>query len=283
MLQVENIQFSYGRRGPLLFDRFSLHFEPGHIYGLLGKNGTGKSTLLYLISGLLHPQKGQIRFEGNDVKRRYVETLREMFLVPEEFELPNVTMERYAEINAGFYPRFDHEILKRCMDDFGLSPEADLSRLSMGQKKKALMAFALAANTRLLLMDEPTNGLDIPSKSVFRQVVARYLGDDRTLIVSTHQVNDVAMLLDHIVMLHDAQLLLNASVADIQAAVRCETRPLGQPTDDALFVQPSIQGNAVVVRNDRPDEESPLNIELLFCCAEAGCLPRQLGINSIRN
>ena len=113
--------------------------------------------------------------------------------------------------------------------------------------------------------------------------MARDLVDDRTLIVSTNQVNDVAMLLDHIVMLHDAQLLLNASVADIQAAVRCETRPLGQPTDDALFVQPSIQGNAVVVRNDRPDEESPLNIELLFCCAEAGCLPRQLGINSIRN
>lgn len=276
MLHIENIQFSYGRRAPHIFDNFSLRFEPGHIYGLLGKNGTGKSTLLYLISGLLHPQQGQIRFLGNDVKQRHVETLREMYLVPEEFDLPHVTMERYVALNACFYPRFDHEILRNCLHDFSLTPDLHLGKLSMGQKKKALMSFALAAGTRLLLMDEPTNGLDIPSKSVFRQVVARYLGEDRTLIVSTHQVNDVAMLLDHVVMLQESRLLLNRSVTEISEAVRCEVRPLGEPTDDALFVQPSIQGNAVVVRNDRPDEEFPLQMELLFCCAEAGCLPQEL-------
>ena len=273
MLQISEIDFSYGRRKAPVFEHFSLHFHPGHIYGLLGKNGTGKSTLLYLMSGLLRQQAGIVRFEGTDVRLRRPEVLQEMFLVPEEIDLPHVSIERYVALNACFYPRFDYEVLMRCMNDFDLDPKAKLDSLSMGQKKKAFMCFALATGCRLLLMDEPTNGLDIPSKSIFRQVVARHITDDRTLVVSTHQVNDVAMLLDHVVMLQGTHLLLNRSVAEICAAVRCEERALNEPTDDALFVQNSLQGHAVVVENNDPDDETPLNLELLFCCAEAGKLP----------
>ena len=100
MLQINEIDFSYGRRKAPVFEHFSLRFEPGHIYGLLGKNGTGKSTLLYLMSGLLRQQRGTVLFEGTDVRLRRPEVLQEMFLVPEEIELPHLSMERYVQLNA---------------------------------------------------------------------------------------------------------------------------------------------------------------------------------------
>lgn len=262
-MYIENITFSYGRRTAPVFTDFSLHLEPGGIYGLLGKNGTGKSTLLYLMAGLLRARRGHIRFEDRDVTRRRPETLREIFIVPEEFELPAVTMREYARLYEPFYPRFDRGILDECLADFELDPAIRLGSLSMGQKKKAYMAFALAAGTRLILMDEPTNGLDIPSKSLFRQVVSRHLTEERTFVISTHQVRDVEMLLDHLIMIDGSCLLLNASTADICAALRFEHRPVGSPVDDVFFVQPSLQGNAVVTRNEKDDDTS-LDLELLF-------------------
>lgn len=276
MIDISQITYSYGRRKAPVFADFSLSLAPGHVYGLLGKNGTGKSTLLYLMCGLLRAQSGSIQFEGIDVRKRLPEVLREVFLVSEEFDLPNVSLERYVHMNAPFYPRFDERILRDCLEMFGLSADISLASLSMGQKKKVFMSFALAANTRLLLMDEPTNGLDIPSKNIFRKVVARCLTDERTLVISTHQVRDIDMLLDHVVMLEGSRLLLNRSTADICRALRFEERPIGASTADALFVQPSIQGNAVIVPNGAPDIETPLNLELLFNCAEAGKLPPSL-------
>lgn len=276
MIDINHITFSYGRKlNPVLQD-FTLRIEPGRIYGLLGKNGTGKSTLLYLTAGLLRPQEGTVTYGQTDVTLRRPEVLREVFLVPEEFSLPHISLEKYVRLNAPFYPRFSREILEQCLHDFELQPDLKLGALSMGQKKKAFMSFALATNCRLLLMDEPTNGLDIPSKSIFRRVVSKHLTEDRSMIISTHQVGDVDMLLDHVVMLEESHLLMNCSTADICSVLRFEERPIGAPTDDALYVQPSIQGNAVIVPNDEPDRETPINLELLFNCAQSGKLPEKL-------
>lgn len=273
MLQINEITYSYGRRKTPVFEGFTLSIEAGHIYGLLGKNGTGKSTLLYLMCGLLRPSAGSVRYEGTDVGLRRPDVQSDVFLVPEEFELPEMSMERYVRLNAPFYPRFSQEVLEECMRDFELPADLRLGSLSMGQKKKAFMSFALATGARLLLMDEPTNGLDIPSKSLFRRVVARHLTEERTLIISTHQVGDVDMLIDHVLLLEGSRLLLNRSTADICRAVRFEERPMGEPIDDALYAQPSLQGHAVIVPNEQPDNETPLNLELLFNAAEAGKLP----------
>lgn len=276
MLQINEITYSYGRRKAPVFEGFTLSIEAGHIYGLLGKNGTGKSTLLYLMCGLLRPSAGCVRYEGTDVGLRRPDVQSDVFLVPEEFELPNMSMSRYVELNAPFYPRFSHEVLEECLKDFELPADLQFGSLSMGQKKKAFMSFALATGARLLLMDEPTNGLDIPSKSLFRRVVARHITEERTLIISTHQVGDVDMLIDHVLMLEESRLLLNRSTADICRAVRFEERPMGEPIDDALYAQPSLQGHAVIVTNEQPDNETPLNLELLFNAAGAGKLPTDL-------
>ena len=263
MLKINDLAFSYSGNNCKVFNDFSLEFEKGAVYGLLGKNGTGKSTLLYLITGLLHPQQGTVLFKDEEVRRRLPSTLSDMYIVPEEFELPSMTMKQYVKLNAPFYPNFSEEQLKQNLALFDFDENIRLGDLSMGQKKKAYMCFALAANTSLLVMDEPTNGLDIPSKSEFRRLIASNMSDEKTIIISTHQVRDIDSLLDHIVIIDQSSVLLNASSADICRRLLFTNQPLSEPTDGAFYVQPSVSGNSAILPNEY-DEESRMNLELLF-------------------
>lgn len=269
MIEVNNVSFKYAGQKHLVFDDFSLWLEENKIYGLLGKNGTGKSTLLYLISGLLRPEKGSVCFDSVATNERRAEVLSEIFLVPEEFDLPSMTLDRYVRLNAPFYPRFSREVLDGCLRDFELDTDLQLRSLSMGQKKKVFMSFALAAGTKLLLMDEPTNGMDIPSKSQFRKVVAQHMSDDRILIISTHQVHDVEALLDHILILSQREVLLNASVTEIMEHYVFEYRPVddGSPV---VYAEPTLQGNAVMAVRKEGQAETQVNLELLFNAVTKG-------------
>ena len=263
MIEVENLSFSYGMRRARVLEDFSMILDQGSVYGLLGKNGTGKSTLLYLMAGLLRPQTGTILYKGVDVKKRYLDTLQDMFLVPEEFALPNVSLKQYVKLNAPFYPHFSDELLNACLRDFDMNEDIHLGELSMGQKKKAFMCFALATNTSLLMMDEPTNGLDIPSKSQFRKVIASGMSDDKAVIISTHQVRDIDSLLDHVLIMDGSKLLLNESVSTICEKLYFAEQGMNDPTEGALYVQPSVQGNSVILPNEY-GEDSKLNLEVLF-------------------
>ena len=263
MIDVNNVSFSYGRKKSKVLDGFSMQLEKGAVYGLLGKNGTGKSTLLYLMAGLLRPQTGKVLYKGAEVTKRYPNILQDMFLVPEEFALPNVSLKQYVKLNAPFYPNFSDELLRNCLRDFDMNEDIHLGELSMGQKKKAFMCFALATNTSLLMMDEPSNGMDIPSKSQFRKVIASGMSDDKAVIISTHQVRDIDSLLDHVLIMDGSELLLNESVANICEKLYFAEQGMNEPTDDALYVQPSVQGNSVILPNTY-GEESKMNLEVLF-------------------
>ena len=263
MIEVENLSFNYGRRKSKVLEDFSMKLEKGSVYGLLGKNGTGKSTLLYLMAGLLRPQTGNVLYKGVDVKKRYPDTLQDMFLVPEEFALPNVSLKQYVKLNAPFYPNFSDELLNACLRDFDMNEDIHLGELSMGQKKKAFMCFALATNTSLLMMDEPTNGLDIPSKSQFRKVIASGMSDEKAVIISTHQVRDIDSLLDHVLIMDGSKLLLNESVSSICEKLYFAEQGINEPTEGALYVQPSVQGNSVILPNEY-GEDAKLNLEVLF-------------------
>ena len=208
MIDISNVTFEYRKGKPVLKD-FSLSFPQGGVYGLLGKNGTGKSTLLYLISGLLRPRHGEVRVDGMLSANRQPEMLREIFLVPEEYDLPSVSLKSYTRALKSFYPRFSDELLRKCIEVFDLEMDMQLGTLSMGQKKKVYMCVALATGTRVLLMDEPTNGLDILSKSQFRKAVVQGMDEDKTVLVSTHQVHDVERLLDHVTIINGNQVLLH--------------------------------------------------------------------------
>ncbi|MCI6703459.1 MAG: ABC transporter ATP-binding protein [Prevotella sp.] len=272
MVEVNNITFRYQRKGQPLFDNFSIRLEDGHVYGLLGKNGTGKSTLLYLISGLLYPQRGDIRFMGNDVRSRLPENLGDMFIVPEEYDLPPMSLSNYIRANRPFYPKFSDEVLRSCLEEFEMPADLNLKELSMGQKKKVYLSIALAAGTRLLLMDEPTNGLDIPSKMLFRRVVANHLSDERTLLLSTHQVHDVETLLDHVMILDRRNLLLDASMAELTSRYRFVYTMPGESAGEVLYAEPTLQGNASLLHRRDGDEETQVNLELLFNAVNEGKL-----------
>lgn len=263
MMNIEHLSFSYsGKKGRIL-DDISLRLQEGNVYGLLGRNGAGKSTLLYLMTGLLTPDSGRVQLHGIDVRLRRPDTLSDFFLIPEEFDLPDYSLDKYVRLNAPFYPRFDHENLRRNLELFELPEDLRLGKLSMGQKKKVQICFALATRTSWLIMDEPTNGLDIPGKSQFRKLLIREMGDERGIVVSTHQVKDVDQLLDHIVILDGGHTVMEASLADICRKVYFTPEASEAEAARAYYAQPSPQGYAAMLPN--PDgRDSVPDIELLF-------------------
>ena len=270
MIEVNNISFRYPGTKHNVFSNFNMSLEANNIYGLLGKNGTGKSTLLYLISGLLRPANGEVKVDGRLATDRLPEMLKDMFIVPEEFNLPAVTLDTYVKINKPFYPNFSQEVLESCLKYFELPHTLKLNELSMRQNKKVYMSFALAAGTKYLFMDEPTNGLDIPSKTQFRRVIANNMSDERTLIISTHQVHDVETLLDHILILSESEMLLNSSVSNICEHFSFEYRQPQEMDDTVIYAEPTLQGNAVIAKREENDDETQMNLELLFNAVATG-------------
>lgn len=263
MLQVENISFSYGRRKPEVLSDFSFSLEKGRVYGLLGKNGVGKSTLLYLMCGLLTPKHGRVMYHGVDMRRRLPETLRDVFLVPEEFDLPAVSLVQFVELNSPFYPNFSKEDMMTYLHLFEMDWNIHLGGLSMGQKKKVFMSFALATHTSLLLMDEPTNGLDIMAKSQFRKFIASGMSDERTIVISTHQVRDIDNVLDHVVIMNNSCVLLDESIVRVTERLAFVESDSPALAEEALYKLPSVQGNSLLLPN-REGVETKLNLELLF-------------------
>ena len=183
--------------------------------GCYGKNGAGKSTFLKNLSGLLFPTKGKIFISGKEPRKRQPSFLRNIYFIPEEVYVPAVTITRYVQLFAPFYPNFSREQLNQYLAIFEVDPDSKLKSLSFGQQKKYVIAFALACNTDLLLLDEPTNGLDIPSKAQFRRLIASVISDNRIILISTHQTRDLENLIDNVMILDNGNLMLNVSVADI--------------------------------------------------------------------
>ena len=263
MIRINNITFSYRRKADDVLTNLSLSIEPGAIYGLLGLNGEGKSTLLHLMAGVLTPNSGNITIDDVDVRLRRPSTLSKLFIVPEEFSLPEISLENYVRINAPLYPNFNRDDMERYLKEFGLNSNINLKGLSMGQKKKVFISFALAANTPVMLMDEPTNGLDIPGKSTFRKVISMAASDDRTIIISTHQGRDIGELLDHIIVMFNHKLLLNEPISEISRRLAFVESNDAELVEKALYCQSSVAGKSLVLPNDN-DDDSEVNLETLF-------------------
>ena len=263
MIKVENLSFTYPKSKHMVLHDFSFSLEAGRVYGLLGRNGAGKSTLLYLMTGLLTPKKGKIMYHDINVRSRLPMTLQDMFLVPEEFELPSISLKKYIDLNAPFYPNFSKEDMYKYLHCFEMDMDVNLGALSMGQKKKVFMSFALATNTSLLLMDEPTNGLDIPGKSQFRKFMASGMTENKTIVISTHQIRDIDKMLDSVMIMDESRVLLNESTVHICEKLCFKESDDRSLIDKALFAVPSLHGNSLLLLNEH-NEDSDINIELLF-------------------
>ncbi|MCM1521867.1 MAG: ABC transporter ATP-binding protein [Muribaculaceae bacterium] len=263
MLEINKLTFSYRRSSGRVLDGFSLNIGDGGIYGLLGPNGAGKSTLLYLVAGLLTPASGSVTLNGVNTRRRIPSTMAEMFIVPEEFDLPKMKLSRFIKANAPLYPRFSVDDMRRHLDVFGMADDLNTGELSMGQKKKVYLSFALATNVPLVLMDEPTNGLDIPGKDAFRRFIAGGMTDEKSIVLSTHQVWDVESLLDHIIIMDKSRVVLDQSVVSIMERLKFSTVNDRASIGAALYAHPTAGGTDIITLNNDGSETAP-DLEMLF-------------------
>ena len=260
MIEIRNLDFSY-KKTPV-FSNINLSFPQGAIYGLLGENGVGKTTLLKIICGLLRPTQGTCIVDGMTAHDRLPEMLQRIVFLPDEVSLPdNTTPQKYVDELAPFYPTFSQGTFLHLMQELEVDPNRKFKEMSFGQQKKSLIAASLSLGTDYILLDEPTNGLDIPSKSQFRSILSKIADEGKTIIISTHQVKDVENLIDPIVILSHNAVLLDASVQRIQEKLFFEYG--GEERKDALYSELLPAGYMNVIPN-KNGEESQLNIEALF-------------------
>ena len=261
MIQIQNLTFGYKSSKENVLENVNLQLTPGSIVGLLGKNGTGKTTLLNLITGLLFAKQGVITIDGEDAKTKSKSILEKLYFIPEELIVPNFTLEKFIKLYSPFYKDYSQEVMDECMREFDLKSEKkSLNKLSMGTKKKMMICFALATNVPYLLMDEPTNGLDIPSKRIFRKLINSHMTENRIILISTHQVHDVEKMVDHIVIVGKKDLLINDTTEGLSQKFTFGTTPKGE----VLYSEKSLEGNLCVARRTDSEEETPVSLELLF-------------------
>lgn len=262
MVELNNIQFSYKKKKPL-FNGLQMQLSSGYIYGLLGKNGAGKTSLLKHISGLLYPNSGECQVNGQRVSEREPEVLQDIYFIPEEFALPPTSISQYVASTAPFYPLFNREQLNAYLEEFELARDEKLSAMSYGQKKKFLIAFGLATNARLLILDEPTNGLDIPSKSQFRKIMASALTEEKLIIISTHQVRDLENFIDIVVVLEKGQIVFKHSIADISEKLRF-VQDIREAAPEKVLYSEEAAGRKAGILKNTSEQESRVDLEILF-------------------
>ena len=261
MIAINNLDFGY-RKNKKLFSELNLELETGRIYGLLGKNGSGKTTLMKQTAGLLYAQNGEIILNGENPKKRSPKFLSSYFMVPEEFETPSITVKNFLKITAPFYPFFNEDDFYKYLSEFNLDVNGKLSNLSFGQKKKVMLSFGLATHTPVVLSDEPTNGLDIPSKSTFRKIMASAINEDRLFVISTHQVRDIEGIIDAIVVLENGKIIFNQDLETVSDKLSFKTLN-NLESEDVLYAEKHLNTYEAIVRK-KDEEHSHINMELLF-------------------
>lgn len=267
MIDIQGLGFRYRRKGEALFSNLNLQMPAGTICGLLGANGAGKSTLLKLMAGLSFAQQGRCTVLGQHPEERAPGFLADVFLLPEEFQLPAMEATDYARRVGALYPRFDAALFNRLLGELEVPRPQKLGTLSQGQKKKFLLAFGLATQARLMILDEPTNGLDIPSKAQFRRLLIDQFQPDRSFLISTHQVHDLQGLIDSVMVLAQGQILMHETVEALESRLQITVEQ--EAPQGALYAEKSLEGFKVI-RENHGGHESRLDLELMFGLVTTG-------------
>ena len=270
MVRVDNIHFAYRKNRPL-FSGLHLSLDAGHIYGLLGRNGSGKSTLLKNIAGLAFPQSGHCYINGVEATKRKVSTLEQIYFLPEEIYVPSINAAQFIRTTAGFYPKFNKENFYHYLKILDVDERLVMTNMSYGEQKKVMIAFGLATETNLLIMDEPTNGLDIPSKTQFRKLMASLVNEERCIIISTHQVRDLDSLIDFLLILDNSKIVVESPIDRIAEKLQFLTVHDSQGMK-VLYEEKSMMGNHVIVHN-ATEKYSKIDLELLFNGVTSGSAP----------
>ncbi len=259
MIRIEKLGFSYGQV-PVL-KNITMNLEPGKIYGLLGENGVGKTTLLTLLAGLKKPLQGSIDIDGSAPYSRAPQVLENQFYLADEMLPVPMKAAEYARITGEFWPNYKQDTFEEIMELFENTSDKKMSEMSTGQLKKTYISLALALGCKYLFLDEPTNGLDIPSKAQFRSALMKYTGEDSTIVISTHQVRDLENIIDPIIILDRQDVLLNASLEEISRRLYFDYGTQLHP--ESLYSE-QLPGGFIQVYPNAEGADSKVNIEALF-------------------
>ena len=259
MIEIKDLAFSYGKT-PIL-KSITTTLEEGRIYGLLGENGVGKTTLLTLLCGLKKVCSGSITTNGENPFDRTPTLLQNQFYLPDEVLPAAMKAECFAKERGAFWPDYDHAKFLEIMKEFENDPAKKMNQMSVGQLKKTYISLALACGCKYIFMDEPTNGLDIPSKTQFRSAIMKYTSDDSTIVISTHQVRDLENIIDPIIILDRQDVLLNASVEEITSKLYFDYGTQLHP--ESLYSE-QLPGGFIQVYPNTTGEDSKINVEALF-------------------
>lgn len=259
MIEIKDLAFSYGKT-PIL-KSITTTLEEGRIYGLLGENGVGKTTLLTLLCGLKKVCSGSITTDGENPFDRTPTLLQNQFYLPDEVLPVAMKAECFAKERGAFWPDYDHAKFLEIMKEFENDPAKKMNQMSAGQLKKTYISLALACGCKYIFMDEPTNGLDIPSKTQFRSAIMKYTTDDSTIVISTHQVRDLENIIDPIIILDRQDVLLNASVEEITSKLYFD---YGTQLHPEFLYSEQLPGGFIQVYPNSTGEDSKINVEALF-------------------
>ena len=259
MIEIKDLVFSYGKT-PIL-KSITTTLEEGRIYGLLGENGVGKTTLLTLLCGLKKVCSGSITTDGENPFDRTPTLLQNQFYLPDEVLPVAMKAECFAKERGAFWPDYDHSKFLEIMKEFENDPAKKMNQMSAGQLKKTYISLALACGCKYIFMDEPTNGLDIPSKTQFRSAIMKYTSDDSTIVISTHQVRDLENIIDPIIIVDRQDVLLNASVEEITSKLYFDYGTQLHP--ESLYSE-QLPGGFIQVYPNTTGEDSKINVEALF-------------------
>lgn len=262
MINLENLHFSYSAKKELFTD-LNLQLKQGKVYGLLGKNGTGKSSLLKLMMGTVYPKKGSSTVDGVDSKDRNPAILGNMFFLSENYYTPSISIVEYLKANAPLYPKFSEEKFDTLLSNFEVDKSSKLQELSYGQRKKVVISFAIATNAKYLLMDEPTNGLDIPSKSQFRKALLSGFQEEQIVIISTHQVRDLNQLIENIIVIEDGTIIFHKDVFELEEKLQFAKSISEQEEGDVIYSE-MVPGGYIHILPNKNGEPSEVELEVLF-------------------
>ena len=260
MVELKNVSFGYNPNKNVIED-LSLNLEEGRFYGLLGKNGTGKTTLMKIISGILFAKEGYVNIDGNNPGDRKLETLQEIFMMPADFTFPKMSLEKCVSLYSSFYPKFNKDILDDCIENFEINKNIkSIDKLSLGEKHKIAVSLAISFGTKLILFDEAANGMDIPTRKMFRKMLMKHIREDQTVVLSTHVVQDIENLLTDIIVLRKGQKTFISSLDDIRSKY---SFGIQSNEEGAIYSEPCAEGYRVIYNNTYNDD-TEVSLELLF-------------------
>lgn len=262
MINIEKLHFSYSKK-KALFSDLDLELKPGKVYGLLGKNGTGKSSLLKLIVGAVFAKQGSCTVDGVDSSKRNPNILQDIFFLSENYETPAIKISEFVKANGSLYPKFDESKFYSFLEIFEIDSTANLEHLSYGQRKKVVISFAVATNVKYLLLDEPTNGLDIPSKSQFRKALLSGFQDDQIVIISTHQIRDLNQLIESIIIIEDGRILFHKDVFELEEKLLF-TKSISDEDKDKVLYSEMVPGGYIHIQPNPDNTPSEVELEVLF-------------------